>query len=209
MNITINAYSPDGFKVTLGADVATMRDALAFASAAALSGFTTAPIERREELITTVVRREHVDDKGVVTPVIDMYPTWKGDYGQFRFVGVYLNSEEDIAQFEAHSGLKVESIPLYAAQVPLQRKQARTHPNETKCKPFLALKRVTGEKEIDGVVQVVWKFAGYSTPTAVTATPTESVTPSAPLSLPPAGSMTPAMTPTARQDAGRPLRRAR
>lgn len=209
MNITINAYSAEGFKVTLEAAVDNMREAQAFSAAALMSGFTTAPVERKEELITTVVRREHVDDKGQVTPVIDMYPSWKGDYGQFRFVGVYLNTEEDIAQFEAHSGLKLDSIPLYQAQVPLQRKQARVSPVETRCKPFMALKRVTGEKEIDGVVQVLWKFAGYSTPASAAPT-VEGATPAAaPLALPPAGSMKPAMTPTARQDATAPLRRAR
>jgi len=209
MNITLNAYSPDGFKVTLTADVLTMKDALAFSDAAAKSGFTLTPVERREELITTVVRREHVDDKGSVTPVIDMYPTWKGDYGQFRFTGVYLNTPDDIAQFEAHAGLRLTDIPLYDSEMPLKRKTVRMNPVETKCKPFMALKRAAGEKEIDGTLQVVWKFAGYaSAASSIPVTVTDSTpSPDAPLAsrpvLPAAGSMRPASVPSASQSGPR------
>jgi hypothetical protein len=202
MMAKVEGYSPEGLKVTFEREVKHLQEAMAFASAVAQSGVTAVPLDgesRKEETIITVVRREHIDDNGRVTPVIDMYPAWKGDYGQFRFTGVYLNTDEDIAQFEAYSGLRLDSIPLYASQVPLQRKAVRAHPMETKCRPFIAHKRVTGEKEIDGVTQKVWKFTGYG----------EIAVPDARPALLPSGQMRPAANPSAQIDQGAPLNNRR
>ncbi len=210
MLITLQGYSPEGFAITIAFDAENFKQALTFTSAAAQCGITLEPVDRKEELITTVVRREHVDDKGVVTPVVDFYPTWKGDYGQFRFLGVYLNTGEDIAAFESQSGLRLMDIPLYTSQVPLQRKMNRVNPCETKCRPFLARKRVTGEKEIDGVMQKVWKFSGYGV--AASSAPAEPEPEPAPRPVLPAqGSMTrPALPPTPHAgDQGSPLRSRR
>lgn len=168
MLVTIECYSPEGFKITLNKELANTREALDFTAYAARVGFTpTAPDleSHKTETIVTVVRRQHIDDKNVITPVIDMYPAWKGDYGQFRFAGVYLNTAADIEAFEGWSGLDLESIPLYAGEVPIQRKATRVSPYETACRPFVAHKQVSGEKVIDGVMQKVWKFAGYAAPT--------------------------------------------
>jgi hypothetical protein len=66
----------------------------------------------------------------------------------------------------------------------------------------MALKRVSGEKEIDGVSQVLWKFAGYATPVPTITAPTETSTP---VLLPPVGTMKPAMNPSPAQ----PQRRTR
>lgn len=161
MNITITAYSPEGFLVQLTYDAKNIREALAFSAAAGQSGFTVEPVERREETIVTVVRREKMNDDGTITPVIDMYPAWKGEYGQYRFLGLYLNCDHDIAQFEAHSGLRLDDIPLYNSQGPLVRKPNRRHSHETTCRPFIARKRFKGEKMIDGKMQKQWDFVGY------------------------------------------------
>lgn len=203
MIIEIKGFSPEGFPISLQRDVKDLREAMAFSAAAAKAGITTEPVERREETIVTVVRREHTDDKGRVTPVIDMYPAWKGDYGQFRFLGIYLNSEYDIQQFEARSGLTVDAIPLYNSQAPLQRKQARTHSHETPCKPFVALKRFKGMKDIDGKMQKEWEFIGYGSAVESVGSDPEPAAPRAVLPMP--GQLRPAAAPAPNVDQSAPL----
>jgi hypothetical protein len=176
MNIKVEGYSPDGFKVTLEGNVANFHAAQRFAQDALRAGFTpTAPDigKRKNEIITTVIRREHIDEKGKVTPVVDLYPSWGvRDYGQFRFVGMYLNSEEDIRQFESRSGVKLADLPLYNGQNPWKRNQQRPASYEIKCKPFVAVKEYEGEKEIGGKMQQVWKFVRYGEmPTAAAPDP--------------------------------------
>lgn len=117
----------------------------------------------QNETITTVVRRVHVDDKGTETPLLDFYPDWRGNFGQYHFCGVYLNTPEDISQFEKHSGLKLQDIPIYESQGPMKRTKGRTHRCEIRCKmPFKATKSPTTQKEIDGKLEMQYKFAGYS-----------------------------------------------
>lgn len=205
MNVTFEGYSPEGFKMIFAHEFRTFREALDFTASAVKSGVTPAAPDLdayKEETITTVIRREKINDDGSVTPVIDMYPAWKGDYGQFRFVGVYLNTQADKETFEMNAGLSVDAIPLYDSQAPLQRKQGRTARSETPCRPFVARKRVTGEKEIDGETQKVWKFVGYgaaATPATSPAATDPTPSPDAPAPrgsvLPIPGKIHPASTP--------------
>jgi len=116
----------------------------------------------KTETITCIVKRMHVGKDNRETPVIDMYPSWQGEYGQFRFVGLYLNTPEQIAEFEGFAGIRVADIPVYESQAPLQRNANRKHRCEIACTPFIARKLPDGEKVIDGKSQTVWKFAGYA-----------------------------------------------
>jgi hypothetical protein len=165
MIVKVEAYSPEGFKVCFEANVHNMKEARKFTQVAAQSGFTPEPPEAgatETETITSVIRREKINDDGTVTPIIDMYPNWRGEYGQYRFVGVYLNSDEDVRQFEHHSGLKVQDLPLFDSQTPWKRHPQRPKSQEVKCKPFIAIKRFTGEeKEIEGKLQKVYRLIGY------------------------------------------------
>lgn len=132
------------------------------------AGITVAPPDPAEvtgektETITCVVKRMHVGKDNRETPVVDFYPSWQGEYGQYRFVGVYLNTPEQVAEFEQHSGLKLADMPLYDSQAPLQRSASRRNKAEIDCTPFTARKLPDGEKVIDGKPQIVWKFAGYA-----------------------------------------------
>jgi hypothetical protein len=165
MIVKVEAYSPEGLKVTLETNVHNMREALQFTQAAAKSGFTSEPLEAgaiETETISSVIRREKTNDDGSVTPIIDMYPPWRGKNGQFRFCGVYLNSEEDVRQFEHYSGLRVKDLPLFDSQTPWKRHPQRPKAQEVKCKPFTAVKRFTGEeKEIEGKLQKVYRLVRY------------------------------------------------
>jgi hypothetical protein len=214
MNIKLEGYSPDGFKVTLEGSVANFHSAQRFAQDAARAGFTpTAPDIglRKVEVITTVIRRKHVDDQGKVTPVIDMYPSWGvRSYGQFRFVGLYLNSDDEIKQFEARAGVKLADLPLYTGQNPWKRNRQFPESHEIKCTPFVAVKEYEGEKEIGGKMQQVWRFVRYGempdapvpdpAPAATQAQkptlPPQNKTARPPVNLPQPGQIRPAVPPT-------------
>lgn len=209
MNITFEVYSPFGVKVTITEEVADLSASHGLIAATLRSGYTVEPVLRKQDTITTVMRRKHVDDNGHITPVIDMF----GERAQFRFVGHYLNTPEDVAQFEAISGLILEQIPLYTSAQPLKRKLARADECEVRCAPFVAFKREDGIKNINGVEQMTYKFAGYgaTTPAPVPAAqpallPTGRMMtdptppPDAPRrgqQLPPPGAVNPAVKPTA------------
>lgn len=166
-NLLIQAYTPAGFKVSIsviGWQTAHEIDAV-LKEAGYLNQLPGVEAGENVETITTVVRREHVNGKtGEITPVIDCYPEWRGDYGQFRFVGIYLNSADEIREFEAQSGLKLENMPLYESQAPIQRNQARANRHEIACKPFRVKKAEDREKEVGGKMQMTYKFSGYLSP---------------------------------------------
>lgn len=168
-----------GFQVSLTFGVTSPAQAITAIEDAIASGFlpTAEDVKNGEhkELIDTVVRREHIDKRGQIVPVIDLYPKWQGDFGQFRFTSVYLDNEEQVAEFEAQSGLRLDKLPVYESQAPLQRNPARPHRCEITCPtPFEAIKQQNGEKEVNGVTQMTYKFARYATPKPLaTPAPTE------------------------------------
>ena len=69
------------------------------------------------EEIGFVVRRSKRNTDGTETPVVDLYPT----HGNFRHLGKYLNSESDIREFEAACSLRLDSIPRYDGDNPIER----------------------------------------------------------------------------------------
>jgi hypothetical protein len=69
------------------------------------------------EEIGHVVRREKANDDGTATPVVDLYPA----RGNFRILGLYLNSPDDIKTFESACGLRLESLMLYEADNTIER----------------------------------------------------------------------------------------
>lgn len=145
--------------VTINADTAEELTGL-------ISGLSTIGIPvkfdgAKTETVTAVVRRLHVDSSGRETPVIDLYGSWRGDYGQWRFCGMYLNTPEDVREFEKKSGLMLVKLPVYDSQAPLKRIKGRAHKCEITCKPFGVLKTPDGQKEIDGVLRTEYRFAGY------------------------------------------------
>jgi hypothetical protein len=68
------------------------------------------------EQIGFVVRREKENEDKTVTPVIDLYPA----QGNFRVLGIYLNTAEEEIAFQQATGLKIFSLPLYDGN-PIER----------------------------------------------------------------------------------------
>lgn len=71
------------------------------------------------ETIGWVGRRAKVNDDGTETPVLDLYVNNEGM--QHRFIGVYLDTPEEVTAFETASGLKLTSIPLNPTGSPVDR----------------------------------------------------------------------------------------
>lgn len=225
MNMTVKAFSPEGFEITLSADVRSMGEALQFTANAAQAGFTPVPEvgKRKSEIITVVIRREKVNDDGSVTPVVDLYPAWGvRNYGQYRFSFVYLNSEAQIREFEDRAWVKLDDMPLFDNQQPYKRHPKRKASMEVVCKPFVAIKEYGGEKDIGGRMQHTWDFAGYgeipgkadAAPAPATAQkptlPPQNKTARPPVQLPPPGQIRPAVPPQSAipTNQGSPLRTA-
>lgn len=165
-NVWVRAYTPDGYNISITVAITSVSDVARVLDEIRAAGYTPIPANvedgEKHEVITTVVRRTHSSDKGD-TPVIDCYPEWKGDYGQYRFVSIYLNNADEIKAFEDASGLKLSSLPEYASQAPLQRTQGKPAKWEVNCKKaFTAVKAPNGEKEIGGKTQTVYRFTRYA-----------------------------------------------
>jgi len=69
------------------------------------------------ETISAVVRRAKVNKDESETPVIDLYP----DRANFRILGIYLNTEQDIQAFEKATGMKLSDLPLYDGDNSIER----------------------------------------------------------------------------------------
>lgn len=165
-NVWVKAYTPDGYNISITVQISSVADVARVLDDIRAAGYTPVPANvedgEKHEVITAVVRRTHSSDKGD-TPVIDCYPEWKGDYGQYRFVSIYLNNADEIKAFEDASGLKLSSLPEYASQAPLQRTQGKPAKWEVTCKrAFTAVKAPNGEKEIGGKTQTVYRFTRYA-----------------------------------------------
>jgi hypothetical protein len=72
--------------------------------------------ERIEE-IRHVVRRVKVNEDSTETPVVDLYP----DRANFRVLGVYLNTPQDLYMFEAACGVHLSALPLYEGDNAIER----------------------------------------------------------------------------------------
>jgi hypothetical protein len=122
--VWIPCYSSDGFKLSFTVSINSVDDAMALLDAIRNAGLTPrepSMVEGQEkEIIAAVVRRQSSDG----TPIIDFYPAWShaGKFGAHKYAHLYLNTKEDITEFEAQSGLRLNDIPLYESQTPMQRK---------------------------------------------------------------------------------------
>ena len=130
-NIWIRAYSSDGFQVSLTFAVTTATEAVARLAEVRAAGFLAAQPESADgerQTIASVMR--HVSDSG--STVIAAYPAWQyeGKYGEYKFASLYMDSPEDIAQFEAQSGLKLNDIPVSDGLAGVRRKYGKSYPKE-------------------------------------------------------------------------------
>jgi hypothetical protein len=119
-------YHPTGAKVnipiSLGQVITTEQASTLVASVDALinAGFTVNLPGLMDgenfEQIGSLVRREKQNDDDTITPVIDVYPI----NGNFRILGLYLNTPDDVKTFEAAAGFPISALPVYDGN-PIER----------------------------------------------------------------------------------------
>jgi len=125
----VKLYHPRGPLVTLPVTAEPTDYARMFVAigAALDAGFlATAPgIEAGEhvETIGHVVQRMKDNQDHSQTSVIDLYPTTEP--GKFAILSVYLNNPDQIGAFEAVSGLKLATIPVYVGTNKIERGASR------------------------------------------------------------------------------------
>ena len=98
--------------------------AFAAVSDAVAAGFTVAAPgledgEYREQIGYVVRRSKDNERDNTVTPVLDLYPA--SDAARFACLTVYLNRPEDVAAFEAASGMRLDSLPVYIGDNKIER----------------------------------------------------------------------------------------
>lgn len=70
-------------------------------------------LEHRYEVVSRVIVRHQIND-GRTTPVVALYSD--KPYLVNKVVHIYLNNNDDIAEFEAHTGLKLSALPVLRSE---------------------------------------------------------------------------------------------
>lgn len=159
-SIWIRAYSPDGYQLSLTLTVTSVAEAVSTLAEVRAAGFLPAQPESvngERETIATVMR--HVTGTG--KPVIAAYPNWRyeGKFGEYKFASIYLDSPENIAQFEAQSGLKVNDIPLSDGDAGVRRKYGKPNPKEVAVKRSFEMLKIPDGTADDGKPRYRYTYA--------------------------------------------------
>lgn len=156
----VRVYHPQGYQVYIEFSyvdaVAAMHEVDAIAAAGWLPSPADLPPGGEKEKMATIVKREKEDG----TPIIDFYPEWNatGSFGEHRYAHMYLDTPEDVAQFEAQSGLKLASLPTYDKDR-LKRTFGKTHKCEvTIVTPFDMVKIPDGQ-HASGMPKYQYQYA--------------------------------------------------
>jgi hypothetical protein len=120
-------HLPNGAKVSFTIPITDLNnaygEALAFTSKLLADGFMLSEpgLEAGElrEQVGYMVRRQKKNEDGTYTPVIDLY--LNNDRTVFKFLSVYLNSEDEIRAYEAASGIKLVSMTLLPGKASVER----------------------------------------------------------------------------------------
>ena len=157
----IRVYHPQGFQVYIEImfDDASyaMREVDAIAAAGWLPSPPDLPEGGEKEKIVTVMRRA----KGDGTPIIDFYPEWNaaGTFGFNKYGHLYLDSPEDIAQFEAQSGLRLADLPVFDSDRPLKRTSGKKHQCEVSVRTPFELVRIPDGQYDSGMPKYQYQYA--------------------------------------------------
>lgn len=121
-------YTPDGVRITFVNEFASYAEVIAETRAALAAGFTVreAGIEAGEhtESISAVMRREWIGKDDKQKRVVDLYgenPALK-----FKMFTVYMDTAEDVAAFEAATGLRYDSLSIYTNKTAAERDDRNT-----------------------------------------------------------------------------------
>lgn len=157
----VRVYSADGFEMSITLAVSSVAEASARLNDIREAGWLPRRPDAGEageiETIDTVVRRK--TENGV--PIIDFYACWSHEnkFGAFKYAHKYLDKSEDIAQFEAQSGLKLNDIPLYEGQQAITRKAEKPTRYEIKVRRTFNMKKVKVGQYDDGKAKYEYVYA--------------------------------------------------
>jgi hypothetical protein len=192
----IRCYSPDGYQMAVTLPVTSVADALRHLADIRAAGLTaTLPVAgglddgESADTITTVVRREKENKHGNLVSIIDCY--WEG--AEYSFATIYLDEPAQIAEFELHSGQRVNDMPVYESDNAKRLDATKPSRYERKCTPFVAVrKKADKEVKVKGEMVRPWRFVRYGTlatqaPAPVTAAPKAEQTPPPPSTPSPDG----------------------
>lgn len=130
-------YHPTGVKARLPLAGSAAQAFAAVSEALAAGWLVQMPgLEAGEQFeeIGYCVRKEK-DSNGEITPVIDCYST--NDGYTHSFITVYLNTDDQVKDFERASGLTLKHMPLYEGRDKIQRGENRRLDEKVKkCTPF-------------------------------------------------------------------------
>lgn len=120
LNGWTKVYHPSGLQVTLPVP---SDPGMAFAHVSGLietGWLVNAPsLEAGEQIedIAYVVRKSKANDDESETPIIDVYT----ERGNYRVVGVYLNTPQDVESFCAIANVKLADLPYYEGDGTIER----------------------------------------------------------------------------------------
>lgn len=184
--VWIQAWSADGFKLGLTLPAATVGDVMKHLDdvrKAGLLASAPSPVaeladDEKADTITTVVRRERVNKFDKTVSIIDCY----FEFGKHPFTKIYLDEDEDVAEFERQSGLKVKDLPLYESDASKTLDPDKPNRFERKCPtPFVAIKKENGTTTMNGVEQKQYRFDRYGAAKAAPAVETPAPAPTPPV----------------------------
>lgn len=123
----------------------------------------------------SVMRRQHINDDGSITDVVDYYPAWRGAYGKFKLIHEYMNHDWQRERFAKYAGIAVESIPLYEGDQSLIRKPNRPHAKEVELATSIKLMITCGSKEDETKKQILKVLGNGRTHTSQPSIPQQPV----------------------------------
>lgn len=143
-NTQIQGWLNNGLSVTFNVDFndATPEDSMqyltTYSNRLIAAGLLTKQPQNegeKQDMVGYVVRREKISKQdGSIVPMIDLY--FNHDAIQYKFISIYLNSDQQIADFEAAIGRALDSLPLYIGDNHIERhKNPRTDEYVIQVKP--------------------------------------------------------------------------
>lgn len=159
-SLWVRVYTVDGFECSLTLPVNSAADAARVIDDVRAAGFLArkpdAPTGDVEQ-IAAVIRRQPKQG----TTQIDFYPAWSHNnkFGKHKFASLYLDTPDDVAQFEAQSGLKLANLPIYKSKSPIEREPGEVNEFEVTVARSFEMRRAANGQHEGGMPKYEYSYA--------------------------------------------------